>query len=258
MTLLRRVLGEALRGQRLRQRRTLREVSGAARVSLGYLSEVERGQKEASSELLASICGALDVRMSDLLREVSDTMRRSERAGDLARVPARTLVPAGVGASRPVPPARRSAGEPVLPLDRGADRAEPAEVGAGSLEREPAAVSAAADPAVRGAVAAAGADLSALAELGGAVPVPPDLVPADLVPADLVPADRVPARFDRFVRDGATLDGLELAKLAELETADELDGVEVLLSLTNLLRRPEGGFGPHPMRGELAGAGVVV
>jgi transcriptional regulator with XRE-family HTH domain len=78
MALLRRVLGETLRGQRQRQHRTLREVSAAARVSLGYLSEVERGQKEASSELLGAICYALDLRLWDLLREVSDTMRQTE------------------------------------------------------------------------------------------------------------------------------------------------------------------------------------
>ena len=100
MTLLRRVLGDTLRGRRLRQRRTLREVSGAARVSLGYLSEVERGQKEASSELLASICAALDVKLSDLLSEVSETMRRSERAAEVAntvaRMPGRVTIPAPV------------------------------------------------------------------------------------------------------------------------------------------------------------------
>jgi transcriptional regulator with XRE-family HTH domain len=79
MALLRRVLGETLRGQRLRQQRTLREVSGAARVSLGYLSEVERGQKEASSELLAAICDALELRLSDVLGEVSEGMRRAEQ-----------------------------------------------------------------------------------------------------------------------------------------------------------------------------------
>jgi transcriptional regulator with XRE-family HTH domain len=104
MTLLRRVLGETLRGRRLRQRRTLREVSGAARVSLGYLSEVERGQKEASSELLASICDALDVKLSDLLREVSETMRRSERAAEVARMPGRVILPAPAQPDRrPVP-----------------------------------------------------------------------------------------------------------------------------------------------------------
>src|SRR5947209_16887401 len=75
MTLLRTQLGNTLRGHRLRQRRTLRDVSGAARVSLGYLSEVERGQKEASSELLASICDALDVELADLLAEVSVGLR---------------------------------------------------------------------------------------------------------------------------------------------------------------------------------------
>jgi transcriptional regulator with XRE-family HTH domain len=74
MILLRRLLGDVLRRQRQRQGRTLREVSAAARVSLGYLSEVERGQKEASSELLASICGALDVPMSTVMREVSDEL----------------------------------------------------------------------------------------------------------------------------------------------------------------------------------------
>jgi transcriptional regulator with XRE-family HTH domain len=75
MTLLRTQLGHTLRGHRLSQRRTLRDVSGAARVSLGYLSEVERGQKEASSELLASICDALDVELADLLAEVSLELR---------------------------------------------------------------------------------------------------------------------------------------------------------------------------------------
>ena len=75
MTLLRTQLGTTLRGHRLRQRRTLRDVSGAARVSLGYLSEVERGQKEASSELLASICDALEVELADLLAEVSLELR---------------------------------------------------------------------------------------------------------------------------------------------------------------------------------------
>ena len=80
MTLLRTQLGNTLRGHRLRQRRTLRDVSGAARVSLGYLSEVERGQKEASSELLASICGALDVTLSAILSEVSDAVALEEAA----------------------------------------------------------------------------------------------------------------------------------------------------------------------------------
>ncbi|MBP0459257.1 helix-turn-helix domain-containing protein [Streptomyces montanisoli] len=80
MILLRRLLGDVLRRQRQRQGRTLREVSSSARVSLGYLSEVERGQKEASSELLSAICDALDVRMSELMREVSDELSLAELA----------------------------------------------------------------------------------------------------------------------------------------------------------------------------------
>ncbi|MFI5956970.1 helix-turn-helix domain-containing protein [Cryptosporangium sp. NPDC051539] len=78
MVLLRRILGDTLRSQRLAQRRTLREVSSAAKVSLGYLSEVERGQKEASSELLSSICDALGVPLSEVLRDVSDTLEVAE------------------------------------------------------------------------------------------------------------------------------------------------------------------------------------
>jgi transcriptional regulator with XRE-family HTH domain len=87
MTLLRTQLGNTLRGHRLRQRRTLRDVSGAARVSLGYLSEVERGQKEASSELLAAICDALDVPLSRVLREVSGELALEE-LGAVHAVPA--------------------------------------------------------------------------------------------------------------------------------------------------------------------------
>jgi transcriptional regulator with XRE-family HTH domain len=80
MPLVRTVLGDALRGRRVGQRRTLRDVSRSARVSLGYLSEVERGQKEASSELLAAICEALSVPLSALLREVSEDLATREAA----------------------------------------------------------------------------------------------------------------------------------------------------------------------------------
>ena len=66
MVLLRQLLGDVLRRLRIRQGRTLREVSASARVSLGYLSEVERGRKEASSELLAAICAALDTPLSQV------------------------------------------------------------------------------------------------------------------------------------------------------------------------------------------------
>jgi transcriptional regulator with XRE-family HTH domain len=78
MVLLRRVIGDALRARRQGQHRTLREVSTAANVSLGYLSEIERGQKEASSELLAAICEALGARLSEVLGEVSDTLSLAE------------------------------------------------------------------------------------------------------------------------------------------------------------------------------------
>ncbi|GAA2501404.1 helix-turn-helix transcriptional regulator [Streptomyces thermolineatus] len=84
MILLRRLLGDVLRRQRQRQGRTLREVSASARVSLGYLSEVERGQKEASSELLSAICDALDVPMSEVMREVSDELSLAELAQSAA------------------------------------------------------------------------------------------------------------------------------------------------------------------------------
>lgn len=118
MTLLRTQLGNTLRGHRLRQRRTLRDVSGAARVSLGYLSEVERGQKEASSELLASICDALDVELADLLAEVSDSLRltgaRDGRAVRPLAAPqsestGEATVPAAEPAEQPAP-------EPALAL----------------------------------------------------------------------------------------------------------------------------------------------
>lgn len=78
MTLLRDEIGEVLREIRQHQGRTLREISSRARVSLGYLSEVERGQKEASSEMLAAIAQALNVPVSHVLRAVSERMARSE------------------------------------------------------------------------------------------------------------------------------------------------------------------------------------
>jgi XRE family transcriptional regulator, stress-response regulator len=80
VVLFRRLLGEVLRAQRMRQGRTLRQISADARVSLGYISEIERGQKEASSELLASICSALDVPLSEILSEVSDAVALEEAA----------------------------------------------------------------------------------------------------------------------------------------------------------------------------------
>jgi transcriptional regulator with XRE-family HTH domain len=100
MTVIRQAVGETIRGIRLRQRRTLRQVSASARVSLGYLSEVERGQKEASSELLAAICDALDVRLSDVFAEVSDSLRRQEKLADRSRIAATPLIGQTTGVAR--------------------------------------------------------------------------------------------------------------------------------------------------------------
>lgn len=86
--LLRDVLGETLRHTRVGQKRTLRDISAAANVSLGYLSEVERGRKEASSELLAAICDALDVELSDVLIDASSSLRSFEATSDAATVDA--------------------------------------------------------------------------------------------------------------------------------------------------------------------------
>ena len=74
MVLLRQELGDVLRDVRLQQGRTLRQVASRASVALGYLSEVERGQKEASSEILASVAEALEVPLSSILREVGDRL----------------------------------------------------------------------------------------------------------------------------------------------------------------------------------------
>jgi transcriptional regulator with XRE-family HTH domain len=117
--LLREAIGDRLRHARTNQRRTLREVSRAARVSLGYLSEVERGRKEASSELLAAICDALELPLSVLLHHVAtdvgalesvelpETAERAERAevgadgsgprASVGAVEGGRLVPAVVG-----------------------------------------------------------------------------------------------------------------------------------------------------------------
>ena len=90
MVLFRRLLGDVLRERRMDRGMTLREVSKQARVSLGYISEVERGQKEASSELLASLCGALEAPLSDVLREVSDAVALEEAAAAATPITVRT------------------------------------------------------------------------------------------------------------------------------------------------------------------------
>jgi len=72
--LLRTHIGSTLRAARTEQGRTLREVAKSARVSLGYLSEVERGHKEASSELLNSICAALNISLAEVLFSVASEL----------------------------------------------------------------------------------------------------------------------------------------------------------------------------------------
>jgi transcriptional regulator with XRE-family HTH domain len=117
MVLLRHLLGDALRRLRQRQGRTLREVSAAARVSLGYLSEVERGQKEASSELLAAICSALGAPLSQVFREVSDNFALAELQNEPVLAGAREPVldaPAAVGMDTPeTPQAFTGAAQPI-------------------------------------------------------------------------------------------------------------------------------------------------
>lgn len=88
MLLVRREIGDVLRELRLQKRHTLRQVAGRASVALGYLSEIERGQKEASSEILLSIAEALDVPISQIMREVSDRLAALEGLAIPDTVPA--------------------------------------------------------------------------------------------------------------------------------------------------------------------------
>jgi transcriptional regulator with XRE-family HTH domain len=120
MILIRRLLGDVLRRKRQDEGRTLRQLAAEARISPGYLSEIERGQKEPSSELLAAICDALQARLSDVLREVSIELAAAELAAQLE----------SERISAPVPPARVGAGSQVpvksmplaKPVARGAVR----------------------------------------------------------------------------------------------------------------------------------------
>lgn len=81
-TTMRQMVGEVLRTRRTARGQTLRDVSGRARVSLGYISEVERGQKEASSELLAALAAALEVPLSEVLRDVANLLEVHEVSAD--------------------------------------------------------------------------------------------------------------------------------------------------------------------------------
>ncbi|MEO8263593.1 MAG: helix-turn-helix transcriptional regulator [Pseudolysinimonas sp.] len=87
MVLVRQEIGDVLRDFRLQKAMTLRQVASRASVALGYLSEVERGQKEASSEILASVADALDTPISVIMREVGDRLAIVEGV-DFANGPA--------------------------------------------------------------------------------------------------------------------------------------------------------------------------
>lgn len=106
MILIRRLLGDVLRRKRQDEGRTLRQLAAEARISPGYLSEIERGQKEPSSELLSAICDALDVRLSDLLRDVSIELAAAELAAQLEA----ERIGVGSALAGSVPPARVGAG----------------------------------------------------------------------------------------------------------------------------------------------------
>lgn len=131
--LMREAIGGSLRRIRTARRRTLRDVSRRARVSLGYLSEVERGRKEPSSELLAAICEALDIALPDLLTEAAEIMTAAAVAARPTRLVGlrhMDLRLAGVGEalSTPVPgavplaPVAPPAPQPVVPQPVGSVR----------------------------------------------------------------------------------------------------------------------------------------
>lgn len=117
--LLRTLFGEALRRTRLAQHRTLADVARDARVSVPYLSEVERGRKEASSEVLAAVCDALRIELSDLLAEVRRELV-AERAQVVSLATTRRLEDVAA------PPARRP--DSLMRQDFGAPPRRPGEV----------------------------------------------------------------------------------------------------------------------------------
>jgi transcriptional regulator with XRE-family HTH domain len=87
--LLRTMVGDVLRRTRLEQRRTLADVARSARISMQYLSEIERGRKEASSEILAALCAALRLDLSELLAAVGrDLLDQRTRRSSLVRLAA--------------------------------------------------------------------------------------------------------------------------------------------------------------------------
>jgi transcriptional regulator with XRE-family HTH domain len=117
--LLRTLIGEVLRRTRLDQGRTLADVARAARVSMPYLSEVERGRKEASSEVLAAICDALRIELADLLTATGRDLAGSRvRRGQLVRFPAPLPAPQADPATAAVPASEAAQADPQMRLGR--------------------------------------------------------------------------------------------------------------------------------------------
>lgn len=81
--LLRTAIGEEIRRHRINQGRTLRDVAKSAVVSLGYLSEIERGVKEPSSEMLGSICAALEITVGNLVLAAGAQLQATERSAEI-------------------------------------------------------------------------------------------------------------------------------------------------------------------------------
>lgn len=81
--LLRTAIGEEIRRHRINQGRTLRDVAKSAVVSLGYLSEIERGVKEPSSEMLAAICAALEITVGNLVLAAGAQLQATERSAEI-------------------------------------------------------------------------------------------------------------------------------------------------------------------------------
>lgn len=135
MILVRRLLGDVLRGRRQRSGRTLRQLAATARVSPGYLSEVERGQKEPSSELLAAICDALEVKLSDVLLELSTELAAAELAAEIEAAELGRLVPAADGRTPQrvaMPPARSGQADSAGSDQAGSGRRSGVVVGVGA------------------------------------------------------------------------------------------------------------------------------
>jgi transcriptional regulator with XRE-family HTH domain len=115
--LLRTMVGDVLRRTRLEQRRTLADVASSARISMQYLSELERGRKEASSEILAALCGALRLDLSELLAAVGrDLLDQRDRRTRLIRLDAYR---GGDQESRAAAPALDAPPEPADPAIAG-------------------------------------------------------------------------------------------------------------------------------------------